>query len=138
MGKEFIVNPTPEQIEKSSLNLMVGASYENICMVEGESKEVSEEDIIEALKVAHDAIKGLCELQNELAKKVGNIEKREYSQRTLMRIYLKILKRKPMTNYITVEEGISNKKKRGKSLKRLERNIYLLSRKMKNLMNFIW
>ena len=79
---------------------MVGASYENICMVEGESKEVSEEDIIEALKVAHDAIKGLCELQNELAKKVGNIEKREYSMRTLMRIYLKILKRKPMTNYI--------------------------------------
>ena len=49
---------------------MVGASYDNICMVEGESKEVSEEEIVEALKVAHEAIKTLCELQNELLKKL--------------------------------------------------------------------
>ena len=48
-------------------------------MVEGESKEVSEEEIVEALKVAHEAIKTLCELQNELLKKVGNQEYREYS-----------------------------------------------------------
>ena len=68
-GKEFIVNPTPEQIEKSSLNLMVGASYENICMVEGESKEVSEEDIIEALKIAHDAIKDYVSFKMNLLRR---------------------------------------------------------------------
>ena len=117
-GKDFIVNPTPEQIEKSSLNLMVGASYENICMVEGESKEVSEEDIIEALKVAHDAIKGLCELQNELAKKVGNIEKREYSHENSDEDLLKDIKEKTYDKlYKIAEEGISNKKKRGEKFK---------------------
>ena len=117
-GKEFIVNPTPEQIEKSSLNLMVGASYENICMLEGESKEVSEEDIIEALKVAHDAIKGLCELQNELAKKVGNIEKREYSHENSDEDLLKDIKEKTYDKlYKIAEEGISNKKKRGEKFK---------------------
>ena len=124
-GKEFIVNPTPEQIEKSSLNLMVGASYENICMVEGESKEVSEEDIIEALKVAHDAIKGLCELQNELAKKVGNIEKREYSHENSDEDLLKDIKEKTYDKlYKIAEEGISNKKKRGEKFKEV-RDEYL-------------
>ena len=126
-GKEFIVNPTPEQIEKSSLNLMVGASYENICMVEGESKEVSEEDIIEALKVAHDAIKGLCELQNELAKKVGNIEKREYSHENSDEVLLKDIKEKTYDKlYKIAEEGISNKKKRGEKFKEV-REEYLSS-----------
>ena len=125
--KEFIVNPTPEQIEKSSLNLMVGASYENICMVEGESKEVSEEDIIEALKVAHDAIKGLCELQNELAKKVGNIEKREYSHENSDEDLLKDIKEKTYDKlYKIAEEGISNKKKRGEKFKEV-REEYLSS-----------
>ena len=117
-GKEFIVNPTPEQIEKSTLNLMVGASYENICMVEGESKEVSEEEIIEALKVAHDAIKGLCQLQNELAKKAGNIEKREYSHENSDEDLLKDIKEKTYDKlYKIAEEGISNKKKRGEKFK---------------------
>ena len=126
-GKEFIVNPTPEQIEKSSLNLMVGASYKNICMVEGESKEVSEEDIIEALKVAHDAIKGLCELQNELAKKVGNIEKREYSHENSDEDLLKDIKEKTYDKlYKIAEEGISNKKKRGEKFKEV-REEYLSS-----------
>ena len=126
-GKEFIVNPTPEQIEKSSLNLMVGASYENICMVEGESKEVSEEDIIEALKVAHDAIKGLCELQNELSKKVGNTEKREYSHENSDEDLLKDIKEKTYDKlYKIAEEGISNKKKRGEKFKEV-REEYLSS-----------
>ena len=126
-GKEFIVNPTPEQIEKSSLNLMVGASYENICMVEGESKEVSEEDIIEALKVAHDAIKGLCELQNELSKKVGNTEKREYSHENSDEDLLKDIKDKTYDKlYKIAEEGISNKKKRGEKFKEV-REEYLSS-----------
>ena len=126
-GKEFIVNPTPEQIEKSSLNLMVGASYENICMVEGESKEVSEEDIIEALKVAHDAIKGLCKLQNELSKKVGNTEKREYSHENSDEDLLKDIKDKTYDKlYKIAEEGISNKKKRGEKFKEV-REEYLSS-----------
>ena len=119
-GSEFIVNPTPEQIEKSSLNLMVGASFDNICMVEGESNEVSEEDIIEALKVAHDAIKGLCELQNKLSKKVGKIEKREYSHESKDDDLEKDIRDKTYDKlYKIAEEGISNKKKRGEKFKQV-------------------
>ena len=136
-GSEFIVNPTPEQIEKSSLNLMVGASYDNICMVEGESNEVSEEDIIEALKVAHDAIKGLCELQNKLSKKVGKIEKREYSHESKDDDLEKDIRDKTYNKlYKIAEEGISNKKKEERSSNRLGKNTYQISRRMKNLMSF--
>jgi polyribonucleotide nucleotidyltransferase len=75
---EFIINPTLEQKEKADIDLMVGASIDNILMVEGESKEVSEDDMLEALKRAHEAIKDQCRLQIELTKAVGKSEKRVY------------------------------------------------------------
>ncbi|MDR0619256.1 MAG: polyribonucleotide nucleotidyltransferase [Bacteroidales bacterium] len=75
---KFVINPSVEDLEKSDLELMVGATYENISMVEGEMKEVSEEVMIEALKVAHDAIKQQCLIQKELAAEVGKT-KREYN-----------------------------------------------------------
>src|SRR5688572_15565737 len=63
---QFIVNPTLEQKQRADIDLIVAASIENILMVEGESKEVSEEDMLEALKLAHDAIKVQCNVQIEL------------------------------------------------------------------------
>ena len=74
---EFVIDPTFEQLEKADLELMVGATYDNIMMVEGEMKEVSEQVLLEALKAAHAAIKVQCEAQVELAKMV-NKAKREY------------------------------------------------------------
>ncbi len=113
---KYLINPTPEQIEKSTLNLMVGASYDNICMVEGESNEVTEEEIVEALKVAHDAIKSLCELQNELLKKVGNKEKREYSHEKSDEALQKDIYDKTYDDlYKIAAQGIANKKKRAES-----------------------
>jgi len=124
---EYIVNPTPEQIENATLNLMVGASYENISMVEGESKEVSEEEIVEALKVAHDAIKMLCELQNELLKKVGSQENREYShEKSDDDLKNDIIKKTYDDLYKIAAKGIANKKKRGESFKEV-REKYLES-----------
>lgn len=76
---KLIINPTLEQKEKSDLDFMVGASIENILMVEGECKEVSEADMLEALKFAHEAIKAQCQLQIDLTKEVGKAEKRTYS-----------------------------------------------------------
>lgn len=76
---EFIINPTLTQIEGASLNLLVAATYENIMMVEGESKEVPESDVIEALKIAHEEIKIHCTAQKELAEEVGSTVKRTYS-----------------------------------------------------------
>ena len=74
----FVINPTFEQLEKADMDLMVGATYENIMMVEGEMKEVSEQDLLAALKAAHEAIKPMCKAQMELAEEVGSTVKREY------------------------------------------------------------
>lgn len=75
----FVVNPTLEQKNRADIDLMVGASIENILMVEGEMKEVSEDDMLAALKIAHEAIKEQCKLQIELTAAVGKSEKRTYS-----------------------------------------------------------
>lgn len=79
LGDEYKVNPTPEDIEKADLELIVAATYENIMMVEGEMNESSEEHMLEALKVAHEAIKVQCLMQKELTEAVGKTEKRTYS-----------------------------------------------------------
>ena len=76
---KFIVNPTMEQKLRADMDLMVGASIENILMVEGEMKEVSEDEMLEALKIAHEAIKVQCELQIELTKATNKTQKRTYS-----------------------------------------------------------
>ena len=75
---KFVINPTYEQLKQADMDLMVGATEENIMMVEGEMKEVSEQDLLEALKAAHAAIKPQCQLQKELMKELGTDVKREY------------------------------------------------------------
>jgi polyribonucleotide nucleotidyltransferase len=75
---EFVINPTYAQLKQADMDLMVGATEENIMMVEGEMKEVSEQDLLEALKAAHAAIKPQCRLQKELMKELGTDVKREY------------------------------------------------------------
>ncbi len=72
---KFIVNPTYSQLINADLDIMVGASYDNIMMVEGEMDEVSEEEMLEAIKVAHDAIKVHCKAQEELAAEVGKVKR---------------------------------------------------------------
>ncbi len=74
----FIVNPTATQLKDADMDLMVGATFDNILMVEGEMKEVSEADMIEALRVAHQAIKVQCRAQMEFAGEAGKGAKREY------------------------------------------------------------
>ena len=75
---EFVIDPTFDQLEKADMELMVGATYDNIMMVEGEMNEVSEADLLAALKAAHEAIKVQCKAQIELAEEVGSTVKREY------------------------------------------------------------
>ena len=76
---QFVINPTFEQLEKADMDLMVAATYENIMMVEGEMHEVSEAELLEAMKVAHEAIKTHCKAQMELTEEVGKTVKREYN-----------------------------------------------------------
>ena len=75
---EYVINPTFEQMKEADMDLMVGATKDNIMMVEGEMDEVSEQDLIGALKAAHDAIKPMCEMQEDLSKACGTDVKRAY------------------------------------------------------------
>lgn len=79
---EYVINPTYEQLKKADMDIMVGATEENIMMVEGEMNEVSEQDLLGALKAAHEAIKPMCRLQKELSKELGTDVKREYCHET--------------------------------------------------------
>jgi polyribonucleotide nucleotidyltransferase len=72
INKKFIINPTATQLKEADMDLMVGATYDNILMVEGEMKEVSEADMLEALRIAHDAIKVHCKAQIEFAQELGS------------------------------------------------------------------
>ena len=79
VGGEYVINPTFQQMKEADMDIMVGASADNIMMVEGEMKEVSEQDLLGALKAAMEAIKPMCLLQSELSKELGKDVKREYN-----------------------------------------------------------
>lgn len=78
INNQFVVNPTATQLKEADIDLLVGATYENILMVEGEMKEVPEEDMLEAIRIAHEAIKIHCKAQMEFAQEVRTTGKREY------------------------------------------------------------
>ena len=82
LNGEFFVNPAPDTIKEADIDLVVAATKENILMVEGEMSEVSEHEMLEALKIAHDVVIKQCELQEELAEAVGSTVKRDYSHET--------------------------------------------------------
>jgi len=75
---KFIINPTRSQLQESDIDMMIGASIDSVMMVEGELKEISEEEMVEAIKFAHDHIKVQCEAQLRLAEAFGKKEVREY------------------------------------------------------------
>lgn len=117
---KFVINPSLTDREKADIDLMVGASIKNILMVEGEMKEVAEDDMIEALKVAHDAIKTQCELQLELAAAVGATEKRTYEHEVnddaLKQQLWDLLYDK---TYNVAKQLISNKRERSKAFSQI-------------------
>ena len=118
---KIIINPTTEQTKKADIDLIVAATMENVLMLEGEMDEVSEEDMLEAMKAGHSAIKIHCQAQKELAELVGSTKKRKYTREPdnesfykLMEdaIYAKLLK--------TVEEKITDKVKRIESFEKIK------------------
>ncbi|GHT48565.1 polyribonucleotide nucleotidyltransferase [Bacteroidia bacterium] len=79
---KFKINPTFKELEKADMDIMVGATIDNIMMVEGEMKEVSEKELLDAIKFAHETIKVMCQAQIEFAEAAGTIKKREYCHET--------------------------------------------------------
>ena len=118
---KFIVNPSKEDIEKADIELIVAATIDNIMMVEGEMSEVSEEEMLEALKVAHDAIKDQCKVQLELTEAVGKTEKREYSHETHDEELRAEMNEKLYDQvYAVAKQTISNKSERGEAFKKVK------------------
>jgi polyribonucleotide nucleotidyltransferase len=78
IDNQFVINPSKEDLLKSDIDLMIGASKESVVMVEGEMQEISESEMIEAIKFAHEAIKKQFQTQENLAKQIGKKETRDY------------------------------------------------------------
>ncbi len=114
---EYIVNPTMDQKNQADLDIIVAATMENIMMVEGEMKEVSEDDMLEALRIAHDAIKQQCLVQKELEKAVGKETKREYNHEINDADVKKAMHAATYEKvYGIVKQQIKDKKKRSESI----------------------
>ncbi len=77
---EFVINPSLAQLKESDIDMIIGASYDSVMMVEGEMKEISEEEMVEAIKFAHDAIRVQCDAQHRLVAQVGKKETREFDE----------------------------------------------------------
>ncbi len=110
VGGKYIVNPTTAQMAESDIDMMVGASYDNIVMVEGEMKEISEAEMLEALAVAHTEIKKLCAMQKELEKAVGKTVKRLYSHEKVDLDLKQKLQDEYYTKMYAVARQLSNNK----------------------------
>jgi polyribonucleotide nucleotidyltransferase len=118
---QFIINPTSEQIKSAELDMIVAASIDSIVMVEGEMNEVSEEVMIEAIQVAHEAIKKQCHLQLELAEAVGKTQKREYSHETSDdELRAKLFAEYYNRYYDIARQGISSKQIRTESFQAIK------------------
>ena len=113
---EFIINPSPAQMEEAEIDLMVGASADSIAMVEGEMNEVSEADMIEAIKFAHEAIKVQCAAQLELAAKIEKANpKREYCHETHDEDLREKVKKATYDKvYAVAKEGLSKEERSAK------------------------
>ncbi|MDR2928347.1 MAG: polyribonucleotide nucleotidyltransferase [Cytophagaceae bacterium] len=118
---KFVVNPTLSELKTADLDIMVGASYDNIMMVEGEMNEVSEAELLEAMKVAHEAIKSHCKIQLELAELVGKTVKREYChEENDEELREKVWKETYDKVYAVAAKGNANKHERSDSFKAIK------------------
>ncbi|GHS85647.1 polyribonucleotide nucleotidyltransferase [Bacteroidia bacterium] len=118
---KFVVNPTVDQMDNADLDLMVAASEKDINMVEGEMKEVSEDVMIEALKIAHEAIKVQCRAQRELAELIGSPQKRTYChEKHDAELKDNVWKFCYDKFYAAAKEGIANKHLRSQKIKEIE------------------
>jgi len=115
---QYVVNPPTSAIERATLDLIVAASEENILMVEGEASEVQEVEVLEALKIAHEAIKVHCQVQKELTAEVGKTEKRTYShEKNDPELKAKLYELLYDKAYAVAKATITNKNERSQAFK---------------------
>jgi polyribonucleotide nucleotidyltransferase len=110
---EFVLNPSLAQLKESDIDMIIGASYDSVMMVEGEMKEISEEEMVEAIKFAHEAIRVQCDAQHRLVEQVGKKETREFEEAAKEEaLYQRIYELAYDKVYAVAKAG-SSKKERG-------------------------
>jgi polyribonucleotide nucleotidyltransferase len=119
IGGVFKINPLFSELEKADIDLIVGATIENILMVEGEMKEVSEADMLEAMKLAHDAIKVQCRAQLELMEMAGKSQKREYSHEVNDEELREKIKKETYDKCYQAAKGINAKHERSDAFRQI-------------------
>ncbi|WP_103071724.1 polyribonucleotide nucleotidyltransferase [Aquimarina sediminis] len=120
---EFIINPTRAQLEESDIDMMIGASADSVMMVEGEMDEISEEEMVEAIKFAHEAIKVQCAAQIKLAEAFGKKETREYDPEREDEELAKKIHDMAYDKVYAVAKGGSSKKERGAAFAEIKEEI---------------
>ena len=119
---EFVVNPLKDQLANADLNIIVGATMENVTMVEGDAKECSEADLVEAIKIGHEAIKVQCQAQLDLAAKLG-VTKREWTAPETDEELLALIKELCAAKVVEVAKGALDKDGRKKALKEISKKL---------------
>ena len=120
---EFVINPTRTQLESSDIDMIVGASADSVMMVEGEMAEISEEDMTEAIKFAHEAVKVQIEAQLRLAEKVGRKEVREYKQADENEAMATKVRSLAYDKAFAIAKGGSSKKERSAAFSALKEEV---------------
>ncbi len=120
---KLIINPTFSQVKEADLEIIVGATEENILMVEGEMDEVSEADMLEAIKFAHEEIKKHCRVQKELMKETGKEVKREYSHEVNDEEFEKLVHEKALKGVEKIAKSLLPKQERHEALDKLKEEL---------------
>ena len=120
---EFVLNPSLDQLKESDIDMIIGASYDSVMMVEGEMKEISEEEMVEAIKFAHEAIRVQCDAQQRLVDQVGKKETREFEEAAKDEaLYQKIHELAYDKIYAVAKAG-SSKKERGAAFSEIKEDV---------------
>jgi polyribonucleotide nucleotidyltransferase len=119
---EFIANPTSKQLAESDIDMIIAATIDNIMMVEGEMKEISEAEMVEAINFAHEAIKPQCQAQLDLAKDAGKTEKREYNheEEPNPELEKEIFDKHYQQYFDIAAKGLADKKERARLFKEIK------------------
>ncbi len=110
---EFVLNPSLAQLKESDIDMIIGASYDSVMMVEGEMKEISEEEMVEAIKFAHEAIRVQCDAQHRLVEQVGKKETREFEEAAKEEALYQRIHELAYDKVYAVAKAGSSKKERG-------------------------
>ena len=120
---EFVINPTRAQLAESDIDMMIGASADSVMMVEGEMDEISEEEMIEAIKFAHEAIKVQIEAQHRLADAFGRKEVRDYAEEPDNEALVKRVHDMAYDKVYAVAKAGSTKKERGAAFAEIKEEV---------------